>query len=73
LALKTIARQFIKAFVVLVAAVEPSEALAKEIQQSVKSRLAAHEYPRLIEFIDELPMTTTGKVRTVALREREKT
>ncbi len=64
--------QIIKAYVVLVAGVEPSDALAKEIQQSVKSRLAAHEYPRLIEFIDELPMTTTGKVRRVALRELHK-
>ena len=63
--------QLIKAFVVLAAEVEASEALAKEIQHSVKSRLAAHEYPRLIEFIDELPMTTTGKVRRVALREHE--
>ena len=63
--------QLIKAFVVLVNEVEPSEALAKEIQQSVKSRLAAHEYPRLIEFIDELPMTTTGKVRRLELRQRE--
>lgn len=62
--------QVIKAFVVLAANVEPGDALAKDIQQSVKSRLAAHEYPRLIEFIDELPMTTTGKVRRVALRER---
>ena len=63
--------QLIKAFVVLVTDVEASEALAKEIQQSVKSRLAAHEYPRLIEFIDELPMTTTGKIRRVELRQRE--
>jgi len=63
--------QLIKAFVVLAAEVEASDVLAKEIQHSVKSRLAAHEYPRLIEFIDELPMTTTGKIRRVALRERE--
>jgi len=42
----------------LAAEVEPSEALAQEIQLSVKSRLAAHEYPRLIGFTDELPMTT---------------
>ena len=67
----TLRGQLIKAFVVLAAGAEPSEALAKEIQQSVKSRLAAHEYPRLIEFIDELPMTTTGKIRRVELRQRE--
>jgi len=62
--------QIIKAFVVLAANFTESDELAKEIQASVKSRLAAHEYPRLIEFIDELPMTTTGKVRRVVLRER---
>ena len=67
----TLRGQLIKAFVVLVNEVQPSEALAKEIQQPVKSRLAAHEYPRLIEFIDELPMTTTGKIRRVELRQRE--
>ncbi len=63
--------QVIKAFVVLAANVEATESLATDIQQFVKSRLAAHEYPRLIEFIDELPMTTTGKVRRVALRQRD--
>ena len=63
--------QIIKAFVVLAGGHSASDELAADIQQSVKSRLAAHEYPRLIEFIDELPMTTTGKVRRVALRERE--
>ena len=55
----------------LAAEVEGTETLAREIQQSVKNRLAAHEYPRLIEFIEELPMTTTGKVRRVELRQRE--
>ena len=63
--------QIIKAFIVLAADFEPDDSLAQDIQQSVKSRLATHEYPRLVEFIDELPMTTTGKVRRVALRERE--
>ena len=63
--------QVIKAFVVLASGFDASDELAAEIQGSVKSRLAAHEYPRLLEFIDELPMTTTGKVRRVALRERE--
>jgi len=63
--------QVIKAFVVLAAGFDPGEVVQKEIQQSVKARLAAHEYPRLIEFIDTLPMTTTGKVRRVALREMQ--
>ena len=62
--------QVIKAFVVLADGFVASNELATEIQGSVKARLAAHEYPRLLEFIAELPMTTTGKVRRVALRER---
>ena len=45
-------------------------ALAEQIRDSVKTRLAAYEYPREIEFIDTLPMTTTGKVRRVELRRR---
>ena len=60
----------VKAFVVLAEGQAPSEALAKEIQDFVKTRLAAHEYPRDVEFIDELPMTTTGKIIRKKLRER---
>ncbi len=60
--------QVIKAFVVLAEGIQPSDELVKEIQNSVKDKLAKHEYPRLIEFIDALPMTTTGKVRRVELR-----
>jgi len=63
--------QIVKAFVVLTADHRPSPELAAEIQRSVRERLSAHEYPREIEFIDELPMTTTGKVRRVELRARE--
>ena len=57
----------------LSAGYEADEELGKEIQQSVRERLSAHEYPREIEFTDELPMTTTGKVRRIELREREGT
>ena len=60
-----------KAFIILAEGQTPSEALAQNIQQSVKRRLAAHEYPREIEFVDSLPMTTTGKIRRIELRERE--
>jgi len=56
---------------VLNAGYEANESLGKEIQQSVRERLSAHEYPREIEFTTELPMTTTGKVRRIELRERE--
>jgi acetyl-CoA synthetase len=41
------------------------------IQDHVRTRLAAHEYPRAIEFVEELPMTTTGKIIRRALRDRE--
>ncbi len=63
--------ELVKAFVVLAPGQTASEELAQEIQRSVRERLSAHEYPREIEFIDELPMTTTGKVRRIELRQRE--
>ena len=63
--------QIVKAFVVLAPGYVVGSDLAEEIQQSVRRRLSAHEYPREVEFIDELPMTTTGKVRRIDLRARE--
>ena len=63
--------EVVKAFIILADGRTPSDTLAQSIQQSVKQRLAAHEYPREIEFVDSLPMTTTGKVRRVELRELE--
>ena len=63
--------QIVKAFVVLSPGHAASSELAHEIQQSVRTRLSAHEYPREVEFIDSLPMTTTGKVRRIDLRARE--
>ena len=61
----------VKAFVVLREGFVPSEALKKEIQSAVRDRLAAYEYPREIEFIADLPLTTTGKVRRIELRQQE--
>ncbi len=61
----------IKAFIVLAEGHQGTDELASAIKSEVKSRLAAHEYPREIEFIDSLPMTTTGKVRRLELRQRE--
>jgi acetyl-CoA synthetase len=52
----------IKAWIVLRPGFTASEALAREIQEFVKVQLAAHEYPRFVEFVDSLPMTATGKV-----------
>jgi acetyl-CoA synthetase len=61
----------VKAFVVLAAGYAPSAALEQEIQAHVRKFLAPYEYPKEIEFIDVLPMTTTGKVQRKVLRERE--
>ena len=63
--------QIVKAFIVLTDDYQASDDLADEIRQSVRERLSAHEYPREVEFIDSLPMTTTGKVRRIDLRARE--
>jgi acetyl-CoA synthetase len=60
--------EIVKAFVVLNQGFAPSEALASEIQAYVKTRLAAHEYPREIAFTEELPLTTTGKIIRRLLR-----
>jgi acetyl-CoA synthetase len=61
----------IKAFIVLQPGESPSQALIEDIQGHVRGRLAPYEYPREIEFIDALPMTTTGKVQRKELRKRE--
>jgi acetyl-CoA synthetase len=62
--------EIVKAFIVLKEGWTASDELARAIQAHVKTRLAAHEYPREIAFLDELPMTTTGKIIRRALRER---
>lgn len=59
----------VKAFIVLKEGFEGSEALAREVQDFVRTRLAAHEYPRHVAFVPELPMTATGKIIRRALRE----
>ena len=61
----------VKAFVVLQQGQKASQALIDEIQAHVRGRLAPYEYPKEIEFIDALPMTTTGKVQRKELRKRE--
>jgi acetyl-CoA synthetase len=62
--------QIVKAFLVLKPGFQASDALREEVRQFVKTRLAAHEYPREIEFIEELPMTATGKIMRKNLRQR---
>jgi len=61
----------IKAFLVLRSDYSASDSLRDDIQQRGKKRLAAYEYPRQIEFVESLPMTTTGKIQRKVLRERE--
>lgn len=61
----------VKAFVVLAGGVAASKDVEEDIQRHVRTFLAPYEYPKEIEFIDALPMTTTGKVQRKVLRERE--
>ncbi|MGH2890065.1 MAG: AMP-binding enzyme, partial [Solirubrobacteraceae bacterium] len=62
----------VKAFVVLAAGYAPSDALAEEIKAHVRDHLSAYAYPRLIEFVPDLPKTLTGKIRRIELRERDR-
>jgi acetyl-CoA synthetase/medium-chain acyl-CoA synthetase len=61
----------VKAFVKLRPGVEPSDQLARELQEHVKRVTAPYKYPREIEFTDDLPRTVSGKIRRVELRQRE--
>ena len=62
----------IKAFLVLAEGHAPTPALKGEIRDFVRTRLARHEYPREIEFVESLPTTTTGKIMRRELRDRER-
>jgi len=62
--------EIVKAFIVLKDGFAASDAMAGEIQGFVRTRLSAHEYPREVAFIDQMPMTTTGKVIRRLLREQ---
>jgi acetyl-CoA synthetase len=61
----------VKAFIVLTPGHVPTESLQQELRDHVREKLAPYEYPKEIEFIDALPMTTTGKVQRRVLRLRE--
>lgn len=60
----------VAAYIQLVAGQQPSGDLSIEIANHVKKRLAAYEFPRVVRFIDDMPMTTTGKIIRAALRQR---
>jgi acetyl-CoA synthetase len=61
----------VKAFIVLAEGHEGSDELAADIQRHVRDRLSAYAYPRLIEFVTDLPKTLTGKIRRIELRQAE--
>ncbi len=61
----------VKAFIVLGAGYQPSDQLEAELAKHVRGRLAPYEYPKEFEFVNELPMTTTGKIQRKVLRDRE--
>jgi len=61
----------VKAFIVLVEGGSPSDQLKIDLQDHVKQMTAPYKYPRLIEFVDALPKTISGKIRRVELRQKE--
>ncbi len=64
--------QLVKATIVLVKDKEPTDELKKEIQTYVKTHTAPYKYPRIVEFVDELPKTVSGKIKRRELREKDK-
>lgn len=63
--------EIVKAFVVLAKGHDGSEALAEELRRHVRTRLSAHAYPRLVEFVADLPKTPSGKIQRFILRRQE--
>jgi len=62
----------VKATIVLAPEYQPgNDQLAKEIQEHVKNSTAPYKYPRIIEFVKELPKTISGKIRRVEIREKD--
>ena len=61
----------VKAFIIVKPGISPTEALIREIQDHVKKVTAPYKYPRIIEFVDSLPKTISGKIRRKDLREQE--
>jgi len=62
--------EIVKAYVVLNDGFAQNEVLTRELQDHVRTRLAAHEYPRQVRYVDSLPLTTTGKIVRRELRDR---
>ncbi|MCI9272342.1 MAG: AMP-binding protein [Clostridiales bacterium] len=64
--------QVVKATIVLANGCDPSEELKKEVQNYVKKQTAPYKYPRVVEFVEELPKTISGKIRRVQIRDEKK-
>jgi acetyl-CoA synthetase len=62
--------QIVTAFCILVPGVEGTPALAKELQDHVRTVTAPYKYPREVHFVSELPKTVSGKIRRTELRQR---
>jgi len=63
--------EIVKAFVILAAGYEPTDELTKELQDHVKAETAPYKYPRAIEYVSELPKTTSGKIKRAELKSKE--
>jgi len=63
--------ELVKAFVVLRSGYAPTSELSNELKQFVKQRMAAHAYPREIEFASALPKTPSGKIQRFILRQQQ--
>jgi acetyl-CoA synthetase len=63
--------QVVKATIVLSRGFEPNDDLKKELQAFVKENTAPYKYPRVVEFVEEMPKTISGKIRRVALRQED--
>jgi acetyl-CoA synthetase len=63
--------QVVKATIVLAKGYTPSDALTKELQNHVKKMTAPYKYPRIIEYVDELPKTVGGKIKRAQIRKAD--
>ena len=63
--------QVVKATVVLAKGYRPSQELIVELQDHVKKTTAPYKYPRIVEFVEELPKTISGKIRRVEIRTKD--
>ena len=63
--------QLVKATIVLKEGYDPSDELAKEVQNYVKENTAPYKYPRVVQFVDALPKSTSGKIKRVDIRNND--